>query len=86
MYKNLIIKYIPKITIEDIFYIANKNNVTITMEEANLILYTIQTEYNTLLSSGYMSVFEKIKPHLSKQCYEKIFDLFLTYQEKYKIF
>lgn len=86
MYKNLIIKYIPKITIDDIIYFGEKNDVTLTINEANLILNTIQTEYNTLLSKNYMHVFEKIKSNVSKQCYDKSLSLFLIYKEKYKIF
>ncbi len=86
MYKNLIIKYIPKITINDIIYFGEKNNVMIDLGEANLILQTIQKDYQTLLSPNYMSIFEKVKPYLSKQCYDKSLDLFLTYQKKYKIF
>lgn len=86
MYKNLITKYIPKITIQDIVNFGKKNNIIITSEEAKIILDTIQTEYPTLLSPNYKIVFEKVKPKLSKECYDKGLELFLNYQKKYKIF
>ena len=86
MYKTLIIKYIPKITLEDIIFYGQNNNIFLSDDEAKYILKTIQKDYLTLLSPNYMTVFEKSKLYLSSENYKKILNTFLTYQEKYKIF
>lgn len=84
--KNLIIKFIPKITEKDIQSFGIQNNVVITESEAQILLHTIREEYPILLSKDYLCVFEKIKPFLSKECYDKALELFLIYQKKYNIF
>ncbi len=86
MIRNFVIKYIPKITKQDIVSFAEKQKVSLSNQEIDLIFKAIKEDYEVLLSPNYEVIFSKYKKDFSKETYEKIHTLFLEYAKMYKIF
>ena len=86
MINKLIENYINTMTLDDIDKFAKTNGVTLTNKELDILLKTIKKDWHTILYGNYQSVFEKVKPNLHPNTYQKAEELFLFFKKKYQRF
>ena len=81
--KSLIKSYVSKLTKERIDKFAKKNDIILTDSELNYLLELIKNNIDDLLKNDtkYLS---DIKNNISSINYEKIYNLYTHYKEKYK--
>ena len=82
IYKELIKKYIPKLTIDDIKRYAQKNNIYITNSEAIIIYNFIKENYLEVLNGHDEKIFA-LKSILRKDLYDTIIKLYIENKTKY---
>lgn len=87
MYNSLIKKYINLLTKEDIKKYSLKQNIVLSNSEIDILYDVIKEEKNIhlLLSNDYEQVFQKIKPYIKNENYNKIKDIFLEYKNKFHL-
>ena len=78
IYKELIKKYVTKITKEDIKKYALTQNEVLTEEESNIILNHIKKYHLELLNKNTSS-FNILKQNLRKELFTKIVNLYNEY-------
>ena len=83
MYELIIVNYINNLTKNDIFYFGMKNNIKLNDNELEYIFKTIKNNYKFLLGNDYEIVFDEAKNNLTYENYNKIYNLYLNYREKY---
>ena len=83
IYKELIKKYINKLTINDIKNFAYTKNEIITNEEASIIKKHI-LKYKDELLNGNTNSFSLLKQNLRLDLYNNIKQLYNDYYQKYK--
>jgi len=83
MYKQFINNYLKKLNKNDILVFAHKNNIILNNKELDYVYEVIKNQSDVLLSDNYNEIFNQAKNMLSKINYEKIYDLFITYKNKY---
>lgn len=83
MYEYLINEYIKKLTIQDITDFGLKNNINISIEDSEVLLYYAKNNYKELISSNPNSVLKEIKKRIDPITYEKAYNLFLIYRNNY---
>ena len=81
-YKELVKKYINRLSINDLEKFAKKNNISYTKEELNTVYNFILNNYNDLLNEN-IRVFENIKNKISPALYKKLLNLYIEYKQKY---
>ena len=86
MINKLIENYVNTMTLDDIDKFAKTNGVTLTNKELDILLKTIKKDWHTILHGNYQSVFEKVKPNLQPNTYQKAEELFLFFKNKYQRF
>lgn len=79
--KNLIENYINNMTENDIKKFLQKNNYEVNNNDINTILYYIKKYWKQIMD-GDISIFEEIKPKISKDSYKIMINLY----NQYKIF
>ena len=81
--KSLIKSYVNKLTKERIDKFAKKHDIILTDSELNYLLELIKNNIDDLLKNDtkYLS---DIKNNISSINYEKIYNLYTHYKEKYK--
>ena len=79
--KNLIENYINNMTENDIKKFLQKNNYEVNNNDINTILYYIKKYWKQVMD-GDISIFEEIKPKISKDSYKIMINLY----NQYKIF
>ena len=84
MYELIIANYINNLTQNDIFYFGMKNNIKLNNQELEYVFKTIKNNYKFLLGNDYEIVFTEAKNYLTYENYNKIYNLYLSYREKYK--
>ena len=82
IYKDLIIKNIHKLRLQDVENFAKKNEIVYTKEEALIVYQFIQYHYHDLLDEN-IRVFEEIKGKISPVLYQKLLTLYIDYKQKY---
>ena len=83
MLKHYIEKYVKKMSINDVYKFAKKNNVELTDNEANVIFDAIKEDWETLVFGNHNVILDKNKNKLNSNLYNKINELILEYKNKY---
>lgn len=78
IYKELIKNNINKLTINQVKDFADKNNISYSDEEANIVFYYIKNYYDNILN-GDINIIEEIKNKISPSLYDYLFELYLKY-------
>jgi len=81
--KHYIEKYVKKMSINDVYKFAKKNNVELTDNEANVIFDAIKEDWETLVFGNHNVILDKNKNKLSFDLYNKINELIIEYKNKY---
>lgn len=84
MIKKLIKRYVDKITINDVYNFALKEDIKLSDNEANLIYCYIKNNWKEIIFDDYKPIFEKAKPNLNNETYLKIEELIIKFKNKYK--
>ena len=84
MIKNLINKYIEKLTINDIYEFASKNGITLKEYEANIIYSYTKKYWEVVVFSDHNPILRKVKDSLEPTTYNKLNELINFYKDKYK--
>lgn len=82
IYKDLVKKYIHRLTIQDVEDFAKKNQITYTQDELVIIYNFIMYYYNDLLDEN-IKVFETIKGKINPNLYKQLLNLYIEYKQKY---
>jgi hypothetical protein len=82
IYKELVKKYINKLTINDLETFAKNNNITYTNNELIIVYNFILNNYNDLLNEN-IKVMEQLKNKISPTLYKQLLNLYIDYKEKY---
>ncbi len=80
---NLISLYINKLSLNDIFSFASKNNISLSNEEAIFILDFIKKNWQEVLSNPDFLEIEQYKSRFSEENFLKIKKLIIFYRNKY---
>ncbi len=80
-----ILNYIKKLTKNDIEIFAQKQNITLSKEEIEIIYYYIKNKYQDFFNGKEQELLLELKTKLSKNTYEKILEYYHLYlQNKQK--
>lgn len=82
IYKELVKRYIHKLTINDLVKFAKSNNINYTQNELNIVYNFILNNYNDLLNEN-INAFLKIKDKISPDLYKRLLNLYIEYKQKY---
>lgn len=82
--EQIIKKYIDKININDINRFANKNNISLSNDELNLIYKYVKNDWKTIIYGNYNSILNDLKSKISIDKYNKIEKLFYKFKSKYQ--
>ena len=82
MYKEIVKRYIPKLTINDLEIFAKNNDITYTNDELLVVYQFIKYYYLDLLDEN-IKVFENIKDKINPVLYKKLLNLYIEYKQKY---
>ena len=80
--KELVKKYINKLSIRDLEKFARMNNINYTKDELIVVYNFILNNYNELLDEN-INVFLKIRDKISPELYKKLLNLYVEYKQKY---
>lgn len=84
MIKNLILKHVQNLKIEDIYDFASKNGISLTSNEADIIYTYIKKYWKELIFDNHNIILNKVKDSLEPSTYNKINELIIFYKNKYK--
>ena len=79
---NLIYLYINKLTLNDIYSFATKNNVILSESEANFVFNFIKNNYQEILNNPNLDI-DKYKSNFTEENFNKIKKLITFYSNKY---
>ncbi len=79
----LISEYIKKLTIDDIFTFANKNNININKNDANTLYFYAKNYYNDFLSGNDSKLIKEIKDKIDPTTFKEAYKIYLEYKIKY---
>lgn len=82
IYKEIVRKYISRLSTKDLEEFAKKNNLVYTNDELLVVYQFIKYHYNDLLDEN-IKVFEEIRDKLSPTLYKKLLSLYIDYKQKY---
>lgn len=82
IYKDIVRKYIDRLTINDLEVFAKKNNITYTNDELIIVYQFIKYHYNDLLDQN-IKVFEEIRNKINPILYKRLLNLYIDYKQKY---
>lgn len=82
IYKDLVKKYINKLTPHDLEIFAQKNHISYTKDELIIVYNFIMYNYNDLLNEN-IKVFENIRGKISPVLYKRLLNLYIEYKQKY---
>ncbi len=77
--QNIIISYIKDIKKDDIISFCNKNKISYTNKEIEIIYFYIKEKYNTFFNNPDI-IFNEIKEKISDSLYKKIKELYNKYK------
>lgn len=81
MMEKLINSYVNKLTKQDILLFADKNNITLTNEEVDIIFNVIKKDWQELLHNPN-KIFNNIKSQVSLTTYNNIIYFYNLYSKK----
>lgn len=84
MYKNLLKQWIENVSKEDFERYLKLNNLTTSKEESDILFRLLKSDWEGIYE-GKEETFFKIKSQISKNTYDKLYNLYLTVKKKYKI-
>lgn len=76
-------KYISKISIYDINGFALRHDIKLSSDELEFLYITLKTRYKDLLYNETI-VIKDIQKNLTKDNFNKVFNLYTYYKDKYK--
>lgn len=79
-----ILNYIKKLTKNDIVNFANKQNISLTNEEVDIIYFYIKNRYQDFFMGHEKELLEEIKKKVSHDTYLKILEYYQIYLDKMK--
>lgn len=82
IYKELVKKYINRLTPRDLEIFAKKNNIRYNQDELVTVYNFIMYNYNDLLNEN-IKVFESIRGKVSPTLYKQLLNLYIEYKQKY---
>lgn len=82
--EKLIKRYVDKITINDVYDFALKENIKLNDNEAKIIYSYIKNNWKEIIFDDYKPILEKAKPNLNSETYLKIEELIIKFKNKYK--
>ncbi len=82
MYEKLIKNYVDKLTINDIFNFANYENIVISNNDANTILFYIKNYWQIIYKGDSTQIFIELKSKLQESTYKKVIELYNKYKNK----
>lgn len=83
MLKHYIEKCVKKMSINDVYKFAKKNNIELTDNEANVIFEAIKEDWETLVFGNHNVILDKNKNKLNENLIKKIEELIVAYKNKY---
>lgn len=86
MIKKLIQKHIQKLTIQDIYKFACKNEIYLKEHEANILYEQIKENWEQIIFHDHMEVLMALKSSLEKETYEKSLELITLFKNKYRAY
>lgn len=84
MISRLIEKNIKSLTKEDIINYSNLENIYLNNNEVDIIYNTIKNDYKILLYGDSKIIFDNLKSRINPTAYQKIYELYNFYKNKYK--
>lgn len=84
MYKNLLKQWIENISQDDFERYLKLNNLTTSKEESETLYHLLKSDWEGIYE-GKEETFFKIKSKISKETYEKLYNLYIKAKNKYKI-
>lgn len=83
MYEYLIGEYAKKISVNDIINFGQKNNISISINDAKILQHYLINNYKELISDNPNNILKDIKKKIDPVTYEQAYKLFLMYRNKY---
>ena len=81
MKKDLIKKYISKLTMEDVINYLKKEAVPATKEEIEVLYQTIKTKYDEILDSDFLKFIKNNQKKFNHKLYNKIIEKYEEYKK-----
>ncbi len=81
IYKDLVKKYISKLTVNNILEFSKKYNINISSKEADILFYFIKDNYNGLLEDD--NTILKLKPLIRDDLFNEIYVIYKENKVKY---
>lgn len=82
MYDKFIKNYVDKMTLNDIFSFAEKENFKISKNDAEIVLSYIKKYWLTVYKGDPTNIFFELKLKLEESTYKKIIELYNKYKNK----
>ncbi len=83
MKEKLIKEYIDKIDLNDVLNFSNKNGITLSNDEASLIIRYIKNDWRTIIYGNPINILNDLKNRLGNR-YNKVEQLYVYFKNKYK--
>ncbi|MDD3341705.1 MAG: hypothetical protein PHN72_05925 [Bacilli bacterium] len=84
--KKMIQNYITRITENDIASLASQNGIYLNQREVTVLYQMIKNDYEILLYGDSRPLWALLSQQLQKENYEKIYQFYLFYKNKYQSF
>lgn len=81
MYEFIIKNYIDNLTIDQVINYAKKENIKLTIEEANIIYDYAKKYWLVFYKGNPTNLFNKLQKLLSKSTYDTIINLYKKYKK-----
>lgn len=78
----IIKKYIQRLTKEDIYQYAKRENITLTDKELEIIYYYIKNKYQLYFDGHHKQLLQEIKQQVKPATYTKIEELYNLYKDR----
>lgn len=83
MYDYLISEYVKNMTITDIINYGLKNNIGISKNDAETLLFYIKKYYKTFVDGDPTTILKELKKKLDNNTYQEVYKLYLINKNKY---
>lgn len=83
MYDYLVGEYIKKININDIINYGLKNNITISSNDAVILLDYAKKHYKTFMYGDPTNLLKELKKKLASDTYKEAYKLYIINKSKY---
>ncbi len=83
VYKNIIKKYLEKLTINDLLNYANQKNIKLSQRDAIILLTYAKKYLDDLLNGKEEPIFQKLKKDINPETYKEVYKMFIDAKIKY---